>query len=261
VVATKYTLTERPDDPNFGGNHRKNMFRSVEGSLERLKTDQIDLLWLHMWDGVTPVEEVLRALDDLVRAGKVLYLGISDTPAWVVAQANAIADLRGWSRFVAYQGDYSLASRAPERDILPMTHSLEMAFTPWGILEGGELTGKYNAPSEEPKRSKDTSPRIKALATELISLAEEIGRTPSQVAINWVRHQPYLVIPIIGARSVEQLRENMGCLDFELTTEQMTRLNRASPIDLGFPHSFLGSDHVRGLIFGKTFAQIDDHRM
>jgi len=261
VVATKYTLTERPDDPNFGGNHRKNMFRSVEGSLERLKTDQIDLLWLHMWDGVTPVEEVLRALDDLVRAGKVLYLGISDTPAWVVAQANAIADLRGWSRFVAYQGDYSLASRAPERDILPMTHSLEMAFTPWGILEGGELTGKYNAPSEEPKRSKDTSPRIKALATELISLAEEIGRTPSQVAINWVRHQPYLVIPIIGARSVEQLCENMGCLDFELTTEQMTRLNRASPIDLGFPHSFLGSDHVRGLIFGKTFAQIDKHRM
>jgi len=142
-----------------------------------------------------------------------------------------------------------------------MTHSLEMAFTPWGILEGGELTGKYNAPSEEPKRSKDTSPRIKALATELISLAEEIGRTPSQVAINWVRHQPYLVIPIIGARSVEQLCENMGCLDFELTTEQMTRLNRASPIDLGFPHSFLGSDHVRGLIFGKTFAQIDNHRM
>ena len=261
VIATKYTLTERPDDPNFGGNHRKNMFRSIEGSLKRLNTDHVDLLWLHMWDSVTPIEEVMRALDDLVRVGKVLYVGISDTPAWVVSQANAIAELRGWSRFVAYQGEYSLASRAPERDILPMTHALEMAFTPWGILEGGEMTGKYNAPSEEPKRSKDTSPRIKTLAAELMSLAEEIGHTPSQIAINWVRQQPYLVIPIIGARSKKHLADNMGYLDFELNPEQMSRLSAASPIDLGFPHSFLRSDHVRGLIFGKTFAQIDNHRM
>jgi aryl-alcohol dehydrogenase-like predicted oxidoreductase len=261
VVATKYTLSERPEDPNFGGNHRKNMLRSVEGSLKRLNTDRIDLLWLHMWDGMTPVEEVMRALDDLVRAGKVLYLGISDTPAWVVSHANGIADLRGWSRFVAYQGEYSLASRAPERDIMPMTRALEMAFTPWGVLEGGEMTGKYNSPSDEPKRSKDTSPRIKSLATELMSLAEEIGRTPSQIGINWVRQQPYLVMPIIGARSKKHLIDNMACLEFELTIEQMARLSDASPIDLGFPHSFLGSDHVRGLIFGKTFAQIDNHRV
>jgi aryl-alcohol dehydrogenase-like predicted oxidoreductase len=257
VVATKYTLSERSGDPNFGGNHRKNMFRSVEGSLQRLNTDHVDLLWLHMWDGMTPVDEVLRALDDLVRAGKVLYIGISDTPAWVVAQANAIADLRGWSRFIAYQGEYSLASRAPERDILPMTRALDMAFTPWGMLEGGELTGKYNAPSNEEKRSKDTSPRIKSLATELMSVAEEIGHTPSQVAINWVRQQPYLVIPILGARSKKQLMDNLGCLDFELTSEHLKRLSDASPIDLGFPHSFLGSDHVRGLIFGKTFDLLD----
>jgi len=257
VVATKYTLSERPGDPNFGGNHRKNMFRSIEGSLQRLNMDHVDLLWLHMWDGMTPLDEVLRALDDLVRAGKVLYIGISDTPAWLVAQANAIADLRGWSRFVAYQGEYSLASRAPERDILPMTRALDMAFTPWGMLEGGELTGKYNAPSNEEKRSKDTSPRIKSLATELMSVAEEIGHTPSQVAINWVRQQPYLVIPILGARSRKQLTDNLGCLDFELTPEQLKRLSEASPIDLGFPHSFLGSDHVRGLIFGKTFDLLD----
>ena len=257
VVATKYTLSERPSDPNFGGNHRKNMFRSIEGSLQRLNTDHVDLLWLHMWDGMTPVDEVLRALGDLVHAGKVLYIGISDTPAWVVAQANAIADLRGWSRFVAYQGEYSLASRAPERDILPMTRALDMAFTPWGMLEGGELTGKYNAPSKEAKRSKDTSPRIKSLATELMSVAEEIGHTPSQVAINWVRQQPYLVIPILGARSRKQLTDNLGCLDFELAPEQLKRLSEASPIDLGFPHSFLGSDHVRGLIFGKTFDLLD----
>ncbi len=261
VVATKYTLSERPSDPNFGGNHRKNMFRSIEGSLKRLNADYVDLLWLHMWDGATPVEEVLRALDDLVRAGKVLYVGISDTPAWVVAQANTIADLRGWSRFVAYQGEYSLASRAPERDIMPMTRALDMAFTPWGMLEGGELTGKYNSPSKEAKRSKDTSPRIKSLATELMAIADEIGHTPSQVGINWVRQQPYLVIPILGARSKKQLLDNMGCLDFELPHEQMTRLSEASPIDLGFPHSFLESDHVRGLIFGKIFAQVDNHRM
>lgn len=257
VVATKYTLSERPEDPNFGGNHRKNMFRSIEGSLKRLNTDHVDLLWLHMWDGVTPVEEVMRALDDLVRAGKVLYVGISDTPAWVVSQANAIAELRGWSRFVAYQGEYSLASRAPERDILPMTRALDMAFTPWGLLEGGELTGKYNAPSGEAKRSNDTSPRIKSLAGELMTIAAEVGHTPSQVAINWARQQPYLVIPILGARSKKQLLDNLGCLDFELTPEQMARLSDASPIDLGFPHSFLGSDHVRGLIFGKTFNLLD----
>jgi len=174
-----------------------------------------------------------------------------------VAQANAIADLRGWSRFVAYQGEYSLASRAPERDILPMTRALDMAFTPWGMLEGGELTGKYNLPSKEEKRSTDTSPRIKSLATELMAVAEEIGHTPSQVAINWVRQQAYLVIPILGARNKKQLLDNMGCLDFELIPEQLTRLSDASPIDLGFPHSFLGSDHVRGLIFGKTFDLLD----
>ncbi len=239
VIATKYTLNEFATDPNFGGNHRKNMRRSVEGSLKRLDTDHIDLLWLHMWDGMTPVEEVMRALDDLVRAGKVLYVGISDTPAWVVSQANTLADLRGWSRFVAYQGEYSLASRAPERDILPMTQAMEMTYLPWGILEGGEITGKYNTPSDEPKRSKDTSERIKNIASVLMELANETGHTPSQIAINWVRQRPYHMIPILGARSEKQLKDNLGCLDFELTREQIERLNEASPIDLGFPHSFL----------------------
>ncbi len=257
VLATKYTLNERAVDPNFGGNHRKNMLRSVEGSLQRLGTDHIDLLYLHMWDGMTPVEEVMRALDDLVRAGKILYAGISDTPAWVVSQANTLAELRGWSRFVAYQGEYSLASRAPERDILPMTQAMDMSFLAWGILEGGELTGKYNSPSAEPKRSKDTNERIKKIASMLMEVAKEIGRTPSQVAVNWARQRPYRMIPIVGARSEKQLKDNLGCLEFELTNEQVNRLNEASPIDLGFPHSFLGSDHVHGLIFGETFAQID----
>ncbi|NJN79695.1 MAG: aldo/keto reductase [Anaerolineales bacterium] len=256
VIATKYTLSEKKTDPNFGGNHRKNMMRSVEGSLQRLGTDHIDLFYLHMWDYVTPVEEVLRSLDDLVRDGKILYAGISDTPAWRVSQANAIAELRGWSRFVAYQGEYSLASRAPERDILPMTQSTEMAFLTWGILEGGELTGKYNSPTDEPKRSEDTNGRIKKIASTIMDVAKEINHTPSQVALNWVRQKSHNIIPIIGARSEKHLKDNLGCLEFDLTHEQIQHLNDSSPIDLGFPHSFLASDHVRGLIFGDTFSKL-----
>jgi aryl-alcohol dehydrogenase-like predicted oxidoreductase len=260
VLATKYTLNERAADPNYGGNHRKNMRRSVEGSLRRLNTDHIDLLWLHMWDAMTPVEEVLRALDDLVSAGKVLYIGISDTPAWVVSQANTMAELRGWSRFVAYQGEYSLASRAPERDILPMTRALDMAFLAWGLLEGGELTGKYNTPSSEPKRSEDTSDRIKSLAAILMELAQATGYASSQIAVNWARQRHRNLIPILGARNEMQLKDNLGCLNFELTGEQIERLNQASPIDLGFPHSFLGSTHVRSLIFGETFGKMLEKR-
>jgi aryl-alcohol dehydrogenase-like predicted oxidoreductase len=256
VLATKYTLSERASDPNFGGNHRKNMRRSVEGSLQRLSTDHIDLLWLHMWDGVTPVDEIMRALDDLVTTGKVLYVGVSDTPAWIVSQANMLADLKGWSRFVAYQGEYSLASRAPERDILPMTQALDMSYLAWGLLEGGELTGKYNSSSSEPKRSKDTSQRIKSIAVVLMNVAKEIGCTASSLAINWARQRYKNMIPIIGARSEAQLKDNLGCLDFQLTEAQIHVLNQASPIDLGFPHSFLVSDHVRGLIFGETFDRI-----
>ena len=256
VIATKYSLTERKDDPNFGGNHRKNMRRSVEGSLKRLGTDTIDLLWLHMWDAMTPVEEVMRALDDLVRAGTVNYVGISDTPAWIAAQANMLADLRGWSRFLAYQGEYSLASRSAERDILPMTAALDMTYLGWGLLEGGELTGKYNSASDEPKRSEGTSERIKAIADDMMKLAKEIGRTPSQVALNWARTRPYRIIPILGARSEAQIKDNLGCLDFELTENQRAQLEQASPIDLGFPHTFLASEHVHGLIFGETYSQI-----
>jgi aryl-alcohol dehydrogenase-like predicted oxidoreductase len=262
VVATKYTLAERPDDPNFGGNQRKNMMRSVEGSLQRLKTDYIDLLWLHMWDFTTPVGEVLRGLDDLVRTGKVLYVGISDTPAWLVSQANAIADLRGWSRFVALQLPYSLADRAPERDLLPMARALDIAVTAWGTLEGGELTGKYNQESDEPKRYEGAGQKTMALAEVVMEVAAEVDRSPAQVAINWVRQQQdkSLIIPIVGARSEAQIRDNLACLEWELTPAQLQRLTEQSPIDLGFPHSFLHSDHVRGLIFGETFALIDNHR-
>jgi aryl-alcohol dehydrogenase-like predicted oxidoreductase len=260
VLATKYTLTPRRDDPNAGGNSRKSMVRTLEASLRRLGTDYVDLLWLHMWDGMTPVEEVVRALDDLVSSGKVLYVGISDTPSWVVSQAVTLADLRGWSRFVAVQAPYSLADRDVERELLPMAQSLELAFTPWGTLEGGALTGKYLTGSNEPRRYGAAGEHVNGIAREVIAVAQEVGATPSQVAIAWVRAQPWLSVPIVGARSAAQLRENLGALEVELAEEHVGRLSAASGFDVGFPRSFLESDHVRGLIFGDTFDAIDDHR-
>lgn len=260
VVATKYTLTAQRDDPNAGGNHRKNLVRTLEASLRRLRTDYVDLLWLHMWDGMTPVDEVVRALDDLVSAGKVLYVGISDTPAWVVAQAVTLADLRGWSPFVALQAPYSLADRDVERELLPMARALGLTFTPWGMLEGGALTGKYLEESSEARRYDGVGPKANALAREVIAVAGEVGATAAQVAIAWVRAQPWHSVPIVGARSEAQLRENLGALDVELTSEHVERLSSASELRLGFPRDFLESEHVRGLIFGDTFDLIDDPR-
>ena len=260
VVATKYTLSGRRDDPNAGGNSRKNLVQTLEGSLRRLRTDYVDLLWLHMWDGMTPVEEVLRAFDDVVSSGKALYVGFSDTPAWVVSQAVALAELRGWARPVALQAPYSLADRDVERELLPMAQSLDLTFTPWGTLEGGALTGKYLEESSEPRRYDGVGEKTNGIAREVIAIAEELDVTPSQVAIAWVRAQRWHSIPIVGARSEAQLRDNLGALDVELSKDAAERLSAASGFDVGFPRSFLESDHVRGLIFGDTFDAIDDHR-
>lgn len=264
VIATKYTLqmaTGNRKDPNLGGNSAKSMKQSVEHSLKRLNTDYIDLLYLHMWDFMTPVEEVLRAADDLVRQGKVLYFAFSDTPAWVVSQAVAIAELRGWTRPVAFQFPYSVLGRAAERDVMPMCRTLDLAMLPWGILSGGALTGKYNDPAnDEPKRETSASEPERTMAATLMALAREIGHSPAQVATNWVRQQPGVVIPILGARTQAQLRENLGALDFALSTEQIQRLREASNFKVDFPLSFLTNDHVRNLIFGETFASIDNHR-
>ncbi len=269
VLATKYTLNMRPDDPNGGGNHRKSLVQSLEASLARLATDYIDLYWVHAWDGMTPVEEVMRALDDAVRAGKVLYVGISDAPAWIVSQANTLAALRGWTPFAGLQIQYSLVERSPERDLLPMAKALGIAVTPWGSLGGGVLSGKYKSPTEKPPDVRysgsggwsdqyvtDRNLRIAAAAGDA---AREIGRTPSQVAIAWVRQQPFgVIVPILGARTEAQLRDNLGCLEFALGPEQMSRLDAASRVDLGFPHDFLLG--ARQYIFGNTFPAIDNHR-
>jgi aryl-alcohol dehydrogenase-like predicted oxidoreductase len=265
VLATKYTLHWRRNDPNAGGNHRKNLVRSVEQSLSRLKTDYIDLLWLHAWDFTTQVDEVMRGLDDLVRAGKVHYLGVSDTPAWIVSQANTLADFRGWAPFSALQIQYSLIERTPERDLLPMARALDLAITPWGVLGSGVLSGKFKAGDgadvgRAARMAGRLSDRNLAIAATVSDVASEVGATASQVALAWVRQQPGVMVPILGARTEEQLRDNLGALEVKLSDAHLARLHEVSRIELGFPHEFLAAEGVRDTISGGTWKQVDNHR-
>ncbi len=260
VVATKYTLTKPTDpDPNGGGNSRKNMMKSVERSLKRLQTDTIDLYYLHMWDYLTPVEEVLRGLDDLVRMGKVQYIAVSDTPDWIVAEANAVSELRGWSRFIGLQLPYSLLDRAIERAYLPMARHWDMAVMPWGLLEAGILSGKFLKKVEDPTRINpeklNLSEKSLQVVLEVQAVAEETGRSMAQVAINWVRQNPVAqMIPILGARNLAQLQDNLAVLDWKLSDDQMKRLNEVSAIEMGFPHNFLEGNRY---VFGATYDRID----
>ena len=218
--------------------------QSVERSLRHLKTDIIDLLYLHAWDYMTPVEEVVRGLDDLVRMGKVNYVAISDSPAYIVAEANTLAELRGWSRFVGLQLPYSLARREIERELLPMARHWDMAVMPWGLIGGGVLTGKYTESNEPTRFSRDQmkiQERTQTIIDEVRKIAEESGHSRAQVAINWVRQQQKqaLMIPTIGARTLAQLEDNLAVLDWELDADQLKRLDEVSQIELGFPHDFL----------------------
>jgi len=242
VLATKYTGPTRSRDINAAGNSRKVMMDSVHASLRRLKTDYIDLFWVHARDFSTPIEEVMRGLDDLVRQGKVLYVGISDTPAWEVSRANTLAELRGWTAFVGLQIRYSLLDRAAERDLLPMAKALDLSVTPWDTLGSGILTGKYNRDSTTEGRAAlrgQVKDKQLAIAEEVVKVADELGRTPAQVALNWVRQGLGVIVPLVGAKTREQLDDNLGCLEFELEADQKKRLDDASRIELGFPHDFL----------------------
>lgn len=229
VVSTKYTLPTHPGDPNSGGNHRKSLRRSVEESLRRLGTDYIDLLWVHAWDRQTPAEETLRGLDDLIRSGKVLAIGVTNTPAWVVARSNAIAELRGWSTYCAMQVEYSLVARSPDRELLPMAIELDLAVCAWSPLARGVLAGKG-----DPER---LSPAGRAARTVAHDIAAELGVSPAQVALAWVIRQGLMLS--IGARTVEQLRDNLGALQVTLDEGQQERLDAASRVRLGYPHDFL----------------------
>ena len=271
VLATKYTISTNPDDPNASGSHRKSLVQSVNASLKRLNSSYIDLLWVHFWDSMTPVEELMRSLDDLVRSEKILYVGISDAPAWFISQANTLAELRGWSPFVGIQVMYSLIERTPERELLPMAKALDIGVTAWSPLGGGILSGKYNRQSEhEAKRYRDDNPmsaifvnkKNLSIADEVQTIAKETGRTPSQVALNWIRQQKDrgVIIPIIGARTEAQIKDNLGCLDFELNSNHMNRLDEISKIQLGFPHDFIESEPGKVLAYGNKFPFIDNHR-
>jgi aryl-alcohol dehydrogenase-like predicted oxidoreductase len=265
VLAPKYTNSFPGTDPNAAGNHRKNMTQAVEASLKRLRTDYIDLYWVHIWDQITPVEEVMRGLDDLVRAGKVLYTGISDAPAWWVAQANTLAHLRAWSPFIGLQIEYSLIERTVERELIPMAKALNIGVTAWSPLANGVLTGKYHGQgSPESGRMsndmmKDFIPeqhRTDRIIAAVKNVADEISRSMAQVALAWLRYRPVPVIPIIGARKLSQFQDNLGSLDLTLSTEQLNSLDEASQIELGFPHDMYTKAMVRAIRYGGLRDQI-----
>ncbi|HZS45226.1 MAG TPA: aldo/keto reductase [Blastocatellia bacterium] len=269
VLATKYTNAAPGTDPNAAGNQRKNMVQAVEASLKRLRTDYIDLYWVHIWDQITPVEEVMRGLDDLIRAGKVLYVGISDAPAWWIAQANTLAGLRGWSPFIALQIEYSLIERTVERELIPMAKALNVGVTAWSPLAGGVLTGKYHGvgPSDqkaEPGRMSDEmmkdflpeQQRADRVVAAVKIVAGEVDRSLAQVALAWLRSRSVPVIPIIGARKLSQLQDNLASFDLTLSADQIKTLDEASRIESGFPYSLYEKELPRTFMYGGMRDQI-----
>jgi aryl-alcohol dehydrogenase-like predicted oxidoreductase len=265
VLATKYSNAVPGTDPNAAGNHRKSMVQAVEASLKRLQTDYIDLYWVHIWDQITPVEEVMRGLDDLVRQGKVLYVGISDAPAWWIAQANTLAQLRGWSPFVGLQIEYSLIERTVERELVPMAKGLNLGLTAWSPLAGGVLTGKYHGQDSSERgrmnsdMMKDFMPeqqRTDRVVAAVKAISHQTGRGMAQVALAWLRYRRVPVIPIIGARKLSQLLDNLASFDLSLSADQVKTLDEASQIDLGFPYNLYAKEFVRAIAYGGMRDEI-----
>jgi aryl-alcohol dehydrogenase-like predicted oxidoreductase len=259
VLATKYTNSQPGNDPNAAGNHRKSMFQAIEASLKRLGTDYIDLYWLHIWDQITPVEEVMRGFEDLVRSGKVLYAGVSDAPAWWIARANTLAEFRGWGKFVGLQIEYSLIERTVERELLPMAKALRLGVTAWSPLAGGILSGKYQGGaqakdarfnSEMMKPMMRGGDRSEQIVAAVKQVAQQLGRSPSQVALAWLLHRDQPIIPIIGTRKIAQLHDNLAALDLKLDPAQLRLLDEVSAVPLGFPHDFYQEEFVRAIVYG-----------
>ncbi|MDC3960548.1 aldo/keto reductase [Polyangium jinanense] len=266
VLATKFTMAREPGNPNSGGNHRLNMQRSVEQSLRQLGTDRIDLFYLHTWDSTTQPEEVMRGLDDLVRAGKIVYAGICNTPAWRIAQMQTLAELFGWAPFVALQIEYSLVERTVEHELIPMAAALGMGVLPWSPLGGGVLTGKYTRADVADSReagvaatrkgvmasSGQLSSRALGIADVVRSVAQEIRATASQVALAWTLSNPAVTAPVMGARTLAQAEDNLGALGVVLSDEQRARLDAASAPEPIFPARFVARPLVQQLIFGGS---------
>ena len=246
VIATKFFGNLFPGDPNAGGASRKSLTSACDESLRRLQTDYIDLYWMHAWDRFTPIEETMRALDDLVAAGKVRYIGFSDTPAWKCAQAQIVAHFRGWTPLVALQIEYSLVERTVEGELMPMAEELGLGVTPWSPLRGGVLTGKYtreNKDEVEPGRGERVTmylnERTFTIVDELVRIAGEHDTTPAAVALAWVQRRPGVTSTIIGARTMQQLEANVAALDIALTEADTAALDELSTPTLNFPSQFL----------------------
>ncbi|HKU42864.1 MAG TPA: aldo/keto reductase [Polyangiales bacterium] len=244
VLATKFSGNLYPGDPNGGGSGRKSILNACENSLRRLQTDYIDLYWLHNWDVHTPIEETMAALDDLVRAGKVRYIGVSDTPAWKVAEANVTARFRGWSAFIGLQIEYSLLERSVEQELVPMARELGLGITPWSPLKSGVLSGKYtrdNAGQSTADRAMFMQSHLNektwVLLDELQNIAKAHDSTVARVALSWVQGKPGVTSTIIGARRLAQLEDNVKALDVHLTAAEVARLDDLTKPSFGFPQS------------------------
>lgn len=265
VVATKFTAPRRPGDPNAGGNGRKNILASLDESLRRLRTDYVDLYWLHVWDTLTPVEEVMATFDALVRSGKVRAVGLSDTPAWYAAKAQMLARDLGWEPVAALQLEYSLVERNIEREHIPAALDLGMGVTPWSPLAHGFLSGKY---SRSASGEAAGAGRVQALRStpwgrqqteqdwavldQLLAVAGELDRSPAQVALNWVTHQPGVASTLVGARRLDQLEDNLAALDLTLSAEQADRLERVGRPPVFHPYDLHVPENTRRLHGGAT---------
>lgn len=262
VLATKYTFNSFPGDPNGGGNQRKNLHQALEASLRRLKTDYIDLYWMHAWDLYTPVEEVMSTMDSLVRQGKIRYIGLSDTPAWYAARAQTMAELRGWEKVCALQLEYSLVERNIEREHVPAALNLGFGVCPWSPLAGGFLTGKYKEgvtgegrletmkDSGNPVFNKFSDRNWKILGA-LLGVAKELGKTPAQVALNWVTTRPGVTSSLVGATKLAQLENTLTALEFEIPAPLAKRLDAAGRPETVFPYGFF-TEGMQGMINGGT---------
>ncbi|MEV0052138.1 aldo/keto reductase [Saccharopolyspora shandongensis] len=253
VIGTKYTLSRDAADPNASGNHRKNLVLSLEQSLRRLRTDYIDIYWVHIWDRHTPVEETMRALDDAVRAGKILHIGVSDAPAWVVSRANTLAQWRDWTPFAGLQVPYNLLNRDIERELLPMAEAFGMSVTTWAPLAAGVLSGAVGRRVDPAALTE----RDRAAADAVRKVADELGVRPAQVAIAWTRSKSPAVLPIVGASSVAQIVENVGAADVVLPAEAVEELDSAVEFRLGFPGDFIAECETNPFVFGDNATKVD----
>lgn len=262
VLATKYSLNTGPGGLNAWGNNRKNMTRAVEASLKRLKTDYIDLYWVHIWDHTTAIDEVMRGLDDLVRAGKILYVGLSDTPAWVVSQANTLAQLKSWTPVAAIQVEYNLLEHRIEHELVAMSETHQLNILAWSPLAAGVLTGKYRMQNPDASRGQWATARLneraEKIVSEVLAVAKEVNRSPAQIALNWVRQRNSLLIPLLGSRKLTQAQDCLGCLEFTLSADHMLHLSKVSAIEPSFPASMWANEQlVSTFVTGGTDQLVD----